>query len=427
MNTTAKQNQQVVVIGIDGFPYTLIHDLIDRGVMPNFANIVQTGSLLRMKSTLPEVSSVAWSSFMTGCGPGEHGIFGFMELDSEYGYRFPNFTDIKVPTIWEKLKIPSVIINVPETYPAVRPLNGLLISGFVAVDLNSAVYPNTVAPALRQMGYRLDVNARLAVKDPDAFFEDLMIVFEKRCEAIRHFFEHENWQLFIGTITETDRLHHYFFNQVLDEGPYHTAILEFYRRLDRFIGEMFDRAMTQNALFLTCSDHGFCSITQEVYVNKWLMMKGYLDLNGHPGLKGITESSRAFCLDPGRIYIHSKGRYPRGCVQQSEVDSLKNELADQFNALQSDGESVIKRVFFGEEIFNGPYTSQGPDLYLLSNPGFDIKGSVGRPAIFGRSHFTGMHTMDDAHLFISTEKDLKEPHIADIAHIISTYLNHNVE
>jgi predicted AlkP superfamily phosphohydrolase/phosphomutase len=157
------------------------------------------------------------------------------------------------------------------------------------------------------------------------------------------------------------------------------------------------------------------------------MMKGYLDLNGHPGLKGITESSRAFCLDPGRIYIHSKGRYPRGCVQQSEVDSLKNELADQFNALQSDGESVIKRVFFGEEIFNGPYTSQGPDLYLLSNPGFDIKGSVGRPAIFGRSHFTGMHTMDDAHLFISTEKDLKEPHIADIAHIISTYLNHNVE
>jgi predicted AlkP superfamily phosphohydrolase/phosphomutase len=426
MNTTAKQNQQVVVIGIDGFAYTMIQKLIERGVMPNFANIVQTGSLSRMKSTLPEVSSVAWSTFMTGCGPGEHGIFGFMELDSEYGYRFPNFTDIKAPTIWEKLEIPSVIINIPETYPAVRPLNGLLISGFVAIDLNYAVYPNTVAPALRQMGYRLDVNARLAVKEPDAFFEDLMVVFEKRCEAIRHFFENENWQLFVGTITETDRLHHYFLHQVLDEGPYHVCILEFYRRLDRFIGEMFDRAMTQNALFLTCSDHGFCPIKQEVYLNKWLMMKGYLELNGQSGLKGITNSSRAFCLDPGRIYIHSKDRYPRGCVQNSEVESLKKELADQLTGLQFNGEPVVQNVFFREDIFHGPYSPQGPDLYLLANPGYDIKGSVGRSTIFGRSHFTGMHTMDDAHLFISSEYAPKEPHLADIARIITAYLHSNV-
>jgi predicted AlkP superfamily phosphohydrolase/phosphomutase len=426
MITAANQNQQVVVIGIDGFPHTLIQNLIERGVMPNFSKIVQTGSLLPMESTLPEVSSVAWSSFMTGCGPGEHGIFGFMELDTEYGYRFPNFTDIKVPTIWEKLKIPSVIINIPETYPAVRPLKGLLISGFVAVDLNSAVYPNTKAPVLREMGYRLDVNAQLAAKDPDAFFEDLNAVFEKRCEAIRHFYEHENWQLFVGAITETDRLHHYFFHQVLDEGPYHARILEFYRRLDRFIGEMFDRAMTQNALFLTCSDHGFCPITQEVYVNKWLIMKGYLEINGQSGLKGITNSSRVFCLDPGRIYIHSKDRYPRGCVRDSEVDSLKKELADQLAGLQFDGESVIQNVFFREDIFHGPYSPQGPDLYLLPNPGYDIKGSVGRSTIFGRSHFTGMHTRDDAHLFISAEYNLKEPHIADIAHIISTYLHHNV-
>ncbi len=427
MNTKARQNRKVVVIGIDGFPYTLIQNLMERGFMPNFANIIQTGSLSRMKSTLPEVSSVAWSSFMTGCGPGEHGIFGFMELDSEYGYRFPNFTDIKVPTIWEKFEIPSVIINIPETYPAVRPLKGLLISGFVAVDLNSAVYPKTVASALRKMGYRLDVNAQLAVKDPDAFFEDLMVVFEKRCEAIRHFFENENWQLFVGTITETDRLHHCFFHQVLDEGPYHARILEFYDRLDRFIGEMFDRATTRNALFLTCSDHGFCPITQEVYVNKFLMTKGYLELNGQPGLKGITKSSRAFCLDPGRIYIHSRDRYPKGCVKDSEEDSLKKELADQFTGLQFDGEPVIQNVFFREEIFYGPYSPQGPDLYLLSNPGYDIKGSVGRSTIFGRSHFTGMHTMDDAHLFISTGHEFKKPHIADIAHFISRYLHLNVE
>lgn len=423
MNTGSPHHQKVVVIGIDGLSYTLIHDFIDRGVLPNFSHIVKTGSLLRMKSTLPEVSSVAWTSFMTGCGPGEHGIFGFMELDSDYEYRFPNYMDIKAPTLWEKLEIPSVIVNIPETYPAVRPLNGILISGFVALDLNNAVHPKSAAPVLREMGYRLDVNAQLAPKDPDAFFKDLFVVFEKRCEVIRHFFEHEHWQLFIGTITETDRLHHYFYDQVVDEGPYHDRILDFYWRLDRFIGEMFERATTQNARFLTCSDHGFCPITQEFYVNKWLIMNGYLELNGQQGLRGITASSRAFCLDPGRIYIHSKDRYPRGCIQESDVASLKEELADQLSGLKFDGQPVIQKVFLQEDIFNGPYSTDGPDLYLLSNPGYDIKGAVGRSTIFGKSHFTGMHTMDDAHLLLGAGDDLENPHIADIADIISTYLH----
>ncbi len=48
-----------------------------------------------MRSTLPDVSSVAWSSFITGKNPGEHGIFGFMEIDRHsYDYIFPSFISL---------------------------------------------------------------------------------------------------------------------------------------------------------------------------------------------------------------------------------------------------------------------------------------------------------------------------------------------
>lgn len=120
---------KVVVLGIDGLPYSLIERYIEMEAMPNGKAVIGQGSLSRMRSTLPEVSSVAWTSFMTGDNPGTHGIFGFMELDHQYGYRFPTYADIKTRTLWEKLDVPAVVINIPETYPAVRPFNGVMVSG----------------------------------------------------------------------------------------------------------------------------------------------------------------------------------------------------------------------------------------------------------------------------------------------------------
>ena len=418
-NKKKEHSKKVVVIGIDGLPFSLINEYMRQGVMPQFRQMTREGSFLRMKSSLPEVSSVAWTSFMTGKNPGEHGIFGFMELDDNYCYRFPNFKDIKVPTFWEKLDVPSVIINLPQTYPAVRPLKGVLVSGFVAIDLRRAVYPQNAYSKLEEIGYRLDVKAKLASADPDGVFVDLFEDFESRLKAIRYFFDHTEWQIFVGTITATDRLHHYFYPQALGEGPYHGKMLEFYGKLDAFLGEIYEKAKDQGCIFLTCSDHGFTPITSEVYLNRWLIENGYLLLEDtSKGLERISGNSLAFCLDPGRIYIHLKDRYPRGCVARSDYKSLRKDLAEKLSQITFSGKKVIKRTYLREEIFNGPYTVLGPDIYLLPYPGFDLKGAVDRPTVFGTSHFTGMHTYDDAHLFISSDHKLSTPTITDIASLI---------
>src|SRR5690606_39488662 len=55
-------------------------------------------------STIPPVSSVAWTTLITGVNPGKHGIYGFMERKPDsYDIYFTNSTHIKAPTIWDIL------------------------------------------------------------------------------------------------------------------------------------------------------------------------------------------------------------------------------------------------------------------------------------------------------------------------------------
>ena len=76
-----KKPKRVVFIGLDGTPYTFMQRLIAEGRAPNAARLVEQGSLLRMDSMWPWVSSVAWSTMMTGVNPAKHGIFGFIDRD----------------------------------------------------------------------------------------------------------------------------------------------------------------------------------------------------------------------------------------------------------------------------------------------------------------------------------------------------------
>ncbi|MEE8551997.1 MAG: alkaline phosphatase family protein [Desulfobacterales bacterium] len=416
-----KKNRKVVVLGLDGVPYSLLVDYMDAGIMPELSGLCDRGSLLKMRSTLPEVSSVAWSSFMTGKNPAEHGIFGFMDINKQsYEYIFPNFNTLKERPMWERDDIKTVAFNIPQTYPA-RPMNGVMVSGFVALDLKKATYPERVFNYLNSIDYSIDVNVRLAAQDPEAFFADLFNTFEKRQRAIEYLYDNENWQLFIGTVTETDRLHHFFFDSAL-EGSYFAIFEKFYKELDRFIGRMAGKASEDGAVFLTCSDHGFTTIKSEVNLNRWLIENGYLKLNNIEDLKGITKDARAFCLDPSRIYIHLEGKYSKGSVKQLDYSGIRDELKENLGSIKFKGQDVIKEIYLKEEIFHGSFVQEGPDIYLLPNYGFDLKGAVGRQEVFSTTHFRGMHTYDDAHLFMSYPSTKKDINIEQVADIIINHL-----
>ncbi len=422
-------SRKFVVIGIDGVPFELIEDLANKGVMPRTAELAKEGSFIKTQVPLPEVSSVSWTSFMTASNPGGHSIYGFMEVNStDYSFVFPSFPNLPVKTIWEELGEKgrrAIVINLPNTYPA-RPLKGILVSGFVALDLERSVYPRALLPLLRRMGYRVDVNTDLGKDRKDEFIKDLFETLQLRVRLFEKLWK-ERWDLFIFVITGTDRLHHFLWYAYEDpSNPYYQAFLDYYRKVDEAVGKVAELALSKNIPVAILSDHGFTGIKQEVYLNQYLKEWAYLELEDeHPkDLTTITSSSAAFVLDPSRVYIHMKGRFSRGKVEKKDYPSLIDELKQAFLSIEIEGEKPIKAVFHKEEIYSGPFLDKAPDLVLLSHHGYDLKAGIRQKKLYGKTHFQGMHTQDNAFLIsVPPLEGLSErPFIYEIAERIKERL-----
>ncbi|MDQ1352580.1 MAG: hypothetical protein QG657_2886, partial [Acidobacteriota bacterium] len=231
-----KKKKKLMVLGIDGAPYELINHLAETGVMPNIKKLIAKYGMKKTKAPLPEVSSVSWTSFMTGMNPGENSIFGFMEINrDDYSYTFPSFRSLPVQALWEvigsgKSKKRSIIINLPGTYPA-RPMNGILVSGFVAPDLEKSVYPESLLPLLKIMNYQVDVDASAGRGNKKIFIKELNHILDSRYRFFNKMVG-QKWDLFFFIITETDRLHHFLFDALEDPGSeFYSDVLAYYGKI----------------------------------------------------------------------------------------------------------------------------------------------------------------------------------------------------
>ncbi|HEY75766.1 MAG TPA: hypothetical protein G4O00_06250 [Thermoflexia bacterium] len=417
--------RRTVVIGLDGMPFGLIRDLAAEDAMPNTQQLIAEGVFRRMTSSIPEISSVAWSSVITGTNPGVHGIFGFTDLaPGTYRLVFPNFNSLKAPPFWEwKRSGRSVILNVPSTFPA-RPLNGVMVAGFVALDLERATYPPSLVPHLREMDYRVDVDAQTAHKSLPLFLQDLEHTLQARIKAYRYLWEREEWDTFVLVFTGTDRLAHFLWDAYEDPThTYHTAFVNHLRRIDEVIGEI-ARRITSNDVLMMLSDHGFGKLEYDVYINFFLRQRGFLKLAKDPprGPQDIADGALAFALDPGRIYFHLKERFPRGPLSRADREALLDELTAAFEELEIEGRKVVQRVYRREEIYTGPQAERGPDLVLLPHDGFNLRGSLKARKLHGKDVFTGKHTHADAFLLVwgegARESTPDRPSVSDVVHVM---------
>jgi predicted AlkP superfamily phosphohydrolase/phosphomutase len=420
-----KKTSRACVIGLDGVPYSMIVELAHRGIMSTMARLMDIGKIHQMKASLPEISAVSWTDFMTGTDSGTHGIYGFTDFKPHsYEIRFPNFLDVRAPTLWDKLGAKgkkSIVINQPSTYPA-RKIDGVLVSGFVALELAKAVWPMTYRAALEQMGYQIDVDIVKSRESPEVLWQELNKTMAGGQKALNFFWETE-WDYFEFVVTGTDRLHHFLWQAYEDPAhPSHQNFLDFYRHIDRLIGKIvaaYHKLANTYAGFYILSDHGFTGIVQEVYLNAWLERNGYLRfIKPDPaGLEDIHGRSKAFALDPNRIYLNLESRFPKGSVQRTSRKALKAEIAGKLGKLEFQGRRVVRKVFLAEDVYSGPLVGKGPDLIVVGEPGFDMKGSVRKKEVFGRSGLQGMHTWDDA-FFWATGDHGNDLDIADLAPII---------
>ena len=437
---------RIFILALDGTPYTLLKRLIAENRMPNLKRLAENADFKQMDSVFPPVSSVAWTSFMTGSHPGKHGIYGFVERNPGTMKWFVPLSDsIRAKRIQTNLSEAGkrvFMMNVPMTYPPL-PINGISICGFLGNDLTKGTYPAEIGTLLKARGYIIDANTEMAKSDLNAFYNHLLDVLEKRIETMWHFWQQENWDFFMTHIMETDRLHHFFWEFMEQDHPvWADKFYYFYELIDQFIGNIIKEIPNGMPLMLL-SDHGFTTLKKEVYLNRWLLDEGYLKfLKPYPEtLEDLHPESKAYSLYPGRIYINLKDREKNGSVKSGlEYEQIRQEIREKLMDL-SDPEiqsKIIKEVYSGEDLYeyglgNLPIILKQvinhqqrtyPDLIAIPFEGYDLKGNLWRDNLFEKTIFNGMHTYDDAFILLRNG-NLPEKRFAitDISSIIYKILN----
>jgi len=155
-------SKKVLVLGFDGMDPQILDRMIDERKMPNFKFLKDTGSYLRLQTSMPPQSPVAWANFITGMNPGGHGIFDFIHIDPKtmIPYLSTSITKPSTNTIqlgkwviplsggevllmrkgkafWEILEdkgIPTTVFRVPSNFPPVKT-KGRSLSGMGTPDI----------------------------------------------------------------------------------------------------------------------------------------------------------------------------------------------------------------------------------------------------------------------------------------------------
>ena len=197
--------------------------------------------------------------------------------------------------------------------------------------------------------------------------------------------------------------------------PWASRFHAYYDLVDRSVGALVDRLPAECTLALL-SDHGFCRLDEEVYVNRWLERDGWLQLQqpARSIASVVPAGTRAYCMDPGRLYLNLEGREPGGIVSATAYREVRDELQ-----AWAEGLPFVTEVVPREQAFTGPFADRGPDLVLVSRDGSDLKGAMANPALTGKGPLTGMHTRDNAFVLV---RDRHPEGVADVQDVAATVL-----
>ncbi|SDM10881.1 Predicted phosphohydrolase or phosphomutase, AlkP superfamily [Halogranum gelatinilyticum] len=414
-------NPRVAFIGIDGVPFSLLDE--HRDEFPNFAALAEDGSAGAIDSIVPPESSACWPALTTGVNPGETGVYGFQDREvGSYDTYVPMGRDVQAKRLWDRVSeagLDATVMNVPVTFPPQRNVQRM-VSGFLSPGVDKAAYPDEFRDDLQSMDYKIDVNAKLGHKDDKSdFVDDAHKTLDKRFEAFEKYLTADDWDLFFGVFMTTDRVNHFLFKDYERDGANKQAFIDFYKKVDEYIGKI-RKMLPDDVTLVVASDHGFTSLDYEVHFNTWLQQEGWLsyESDDHAELGDIADETEAYSLIPGRFYLNLEGREPRGSVPKSEYETKRAELKEALKNLEGpDGTKVAARVVEKEEAFRGDHDDIAPDLVVIPNHGFDLKaGFKGYDDVFGTGPRNGMHSFDNASLYIDDpEASIEDADLFDIA------------
>jgi predicted AlkP superfamily phosphohydrolase/phosphomutase len=431
---------QTILIGIDGATFSILDPLMDEGVMPFFRQFIALGARAELRSVIPPLTPPAWTSLVTGCSPGRHGVFDFFrkEASDSHHIRFMTARDVGCETIWEMVDrhgLRATVLNFPLTFPP-PPINGNVVPGgwMPWRQLRLGCHPAGLYDRLkalpgfnpRELAMDMSHEEKVLEGCQQDEYEDWIALHIRRerrwFNVLRYLMQEDPTGLMAILFDGVDKLQHLcwrFLDPAYAEElklPWEQRVrarsLEYFRQLDELLAEIVQLAGPEATVVLA-SDHGFGAQARTFFVNAWLQQRGYLAWADGRGPRASDaevlgmgqlarhvylldwERTRAYAPMPSGNGIHivrADENHPHG-VSDAEYDPFRDRLIEELSALKDpfSGESVVSRIWKREEAFAGPYLALAPDLTLELQDGGLVSILASEMPVSPRQEPSGTH------------------------------------
>lgn len=431
--------KKVILFGLDGATYTVLDDLVARGVMPYLGQFAREGVRGPLMSNVPPLTPPAWTSLVTGRTPGHHGVTGFFQYESPESLQIQivSARQVQSETVWSivnRFGMRAGSLNFVVHHPA-PAIDGYIVPGWVPSRwLKRMSYPRDLVERitrelpgfnLDEIGMDFDQERKSVAGEEIAEYREWIDLHIRRDQQwfnlLKHQFVNDPCELTAIVFDGVDKIQHSFWPyldpRLTPDSPsaeyldIREACWNYFRHIDRFLHETVELGGGDTTVMIA-SDHGFTASDSIVYINTWLEREGYLTWKDGVETAGDDSTelepdfyrlsafdmarTRAFALTASSngIHIVVRGKKTEYGIEPEQYEAFRNELRDKLLTRCVDpqtGERLITEVWTREEVFAGPHMELAPDLTLtLRDQGFF---SVRRSNAIARkrTHIMGTH------------------------------------
>ena len=417
MHTSFVRNEnKVMVIGLDGATWTLLKPFAEQGIMPNLFALMDKGSYGKLISTIPPITAPAFASFMTGKWPGKHGLFGFYKWDSARGkFHICSSRDIKGPKFWNILNYYQKTVgvyNLELTYP-VEKVNGFIIPIPPSEDNNFETYPpGIISELIKECGdYRARINTRLKGLE---IAREVLHMTKNRIKTMLYLYRKYTPDFMFTLFKAPDILQHRYWGYLDPQSEIYNSssayklrplLLQSYQEIDRAIGLLLNEMRPETHLFLM-SDHGFGLLKYRVNVNRFLDDNDFLHcdklkmflliLLNQIGIGPKNMMNIPAFMGGGRMqYILSKsinwGRtiaysstssetgifLNRGIISEDRIQQVAGQIRKMLIQIKNPytNRPVFREIYLKGDLYGG-HLDWAPDLILDLHEGYTISERI---------------------------------------------------
>jgi predicted AlkP superfamily phosphohydrolase/phosphomutase len=413
-----KERPKIVVVGLDGASWDVIHPLVCEGKLPTFKTLLNQGSSAHMQSSLPYVTFPAWKCYSTGKNPGKLGVFWFARVDFNSKRIVPhNSFDFESRELWDYLTdfgYTCGVINMPTTFPP-KKVKGFMISGPPIPEEKGFTYPADLEKILKKKyNYRVNSDPARFILQEHPDIEHIEELIDMRIAVTMDFIHDVDF--LHTTVFYLDSAQHFYWHEK-------DVLSHIYQKIDSFLGKIIKEIGDKSYLFLV-SDHGFGTQRAIFYLNEWLATKGYLVKKGNirtflpavlPSRQQMIKGARA----TGVIQVLPKivpkpllnrllnlfpreGKFTVGTAVEDYIDwektvalavhsliymnkrigggeysQVQDQLMKELKTLvDPHNNACIQDVLKCSQIYHGDYVDYGPDLAVQLRDDYEVNHAV---------------------------------------------------